>query len=73
MMSLKDLIEGISPLPTADKVVREKITAEAYSIGWQGMHDQLAKIDPVSATRINVNDSQRITRAIEVLNFLEKR
>ncbi len=72
MMYFKSLIEGISPLPTADKVVREKITAEAYLIGWQGMHDQLAKIDPVSATRINVNDSQRITRAIEVFKLSGK-
>lgn len=30
------------------------------------MHQELAKIDPVSARRINPNDLQRINRALEV-------
>ncbi|WP_170252765.1 tRNA (adenosine(37)-N6)-dimethylallyltransferase MiaA [Colwellia echini] len=66
MMYFKSLIEGISPLPTADPEIREAIEKEASTQGWQAMHDQLAEIDPISAERIHPNDPQRITRALEV-------
>jgi tRNA dimethylallyltransferase len=66
MMYFKSLIEGISPLPTANAEIRHAIESEALDIGWQAMHDQLAEIDPVSAERIHPNDPQRITRALEV-------
>jgi tRNA dimethylallyltransferase len=66
MMYFKSIIEGISPLPAADKDVRKKIEAEAAEHSWDFMHQQLAKIDPVSAERIHPNDPQRITRALEV-------
>jgi len=66
MMYFKSLIEGISPLPTANVEIRQAIESEASDIGWQAMHDQLAKIDPVSAERIHPNDPQRLTRALEV-------
>jgi len=66
MMYFKSLIEGISPLPTADPEIRNAIETEALAKGWQVLHDQLAEIDPVSAERIHPNDPQRITRALEV-------
>jgi tRNA dimethylallyltransferase len=66
MMYFKSLIEGISPLPTADPEIRNAIETEALAKGWQVLHDQLTEIDPVSAERIHPNDPQRITRALEV-------
>ena len=66
MMYFKSLIEGISPLPTANAEIRQEIETEALAKGWQAMHDQLAEIDPVSAERIHPNDPQRLTRALEV-------
>jgi len=66
MMYFKSLIEGISPLPTANAEIRKAIESEALVQGWQAMHDQLAEIDPVSAERIHPNDPQRLTRALEV-------
>ena len=66
MMYFKSLIEGISPLPTANAEIRQEIEREALVKGWQAMHDQLAEIDPVSALRIHPNDPQRLTRALEV-------
>ena len=66
MMYFKSLIEGISPLPTANADIRKAIESEALVKGWQAMHDQLAEIDPVSAERIHPNDPQRLTRALEV-------
>jgi tRNA dimethylallyltransferase len=66
MMYFKSLIEGISPLPTANAEIRKVIESEAVAQSWQTMHDQLDEIDPVSAERIHPNDPQRITRALEV-------
>ena len=69
MMYFKSLIEGISPLPTADSEVRKQIELEAAEHGWQFMHEQLAKIDPVAAQRIHPNDPQRLIRALEVFRL----
>ena len=66
MMYFRALTEGIADLPTADKHIREQIDAQAKEHGWPAMHNELAKIDPVIAARLNPNDSQRIQRALEV-------
>ncbi|WP_417761775.1 tRNA (adenosine(37)-N6)-dimethylallyltransferase MiaA [Shewanella sp.] len=69
MMYFKALLEGLSPLPSADEQIRADIQAEAEAKGWQAMHEQLAKIDPVSAARIHPNDPQRLSRALEVFRI----
>ena len=69
MMYFKSLIEGISPLPAANSDIRQKIEAEAEKNGWQAMHEELQKIDSVSAERIHPNDPQRITRALEIFRL----
>lgn len=69
MMYFKSLIEGISPLPAANSDIRQQIEAEAAEQDWDAMHEQLTKIDPVSAQRIHPNDPQRLTRALEVFRL----
>ncbi|WKS96761.1 tRNA (adenosine(37)-N6)-dimethylallyltransferase MiaA [Gallibacterium anatis] len=66
MLYYKALLEGLSPLPQANAEIRTKIEKQAEQIGWQGLHQQLAVIDPQSAQRIHPNDPQRINRALEV-------
>ncbi|WP_068544388.1 tRNA (adenosine(37)-N6)-dimethylallyltransferase MiaA [Thalassotalea crassostreae] len=66
MMYFKSLIEGISPLPAADGDIRAVIEQDAEQHGWHYIHQLLADVDPTSAQRINENDSQRLTRALEV-------
>ena len=66
MLYYKALLEGLSPLPQANAEVRAQIEKQAQQIGWQGLHQQLAVIDPQSAQRIHPNDPQRINRALEV-------
>ncbi len=66
MLYYKSLLEGLSPLPSADENIRAEIEHEAEEFGWQHLHQKLAEIDPISAKRINPNDSQRINRALEV-------
>ncbi len=72
MMYFKSLIEGISPLPQADTLVREQIEQQAKDHGWQWLHQQLTDVDPQSAQRIHPNDPQRITRALEVFRITGK-
>lgn len=72
MLYYKALLEGLSPLPSADEKVRSEIEAKAALIGWGGLHQELSKIDPISAKRINPNDSQRINRALEVFYLTGK-
>ena len=72
MLYYKALLEGLSPLPSADEKVRSEIEAKAALIGWGGLHQELCKIDPISAQRINPNDSQRINRALEVFYLTGK-
>jgi tRNA dimethylallyltransferase len=72
MLYYKALVDGLSPLPSADVVIREALEKEALQFGWQHLHDQLSEIDPVSAKRIHVNDPQRLSRAIEVFQISGK-
>ena len=72
MLYYKALIEGLSPLPSADENIRAEIEQKAAQQGWAALHTELAKIDPISAARINPSDSQRINRALEVFYITGK-
>jgi tRNA dimethylallyltransferase len=66
MLYFRALQQGLSDLPSADSVIREKLTAEGVQHGWLAMHEKLKIIDPEAAQRIHPNDPQRIQRALEV-------
>lgn len=66
MLYFKALLDGLSPLPSADPLVRQRIEQQAAELGWEALHQQLAEIDPVAAARIHPNDPQRLSRALEV-------
>ncbi len=66
MMYFKALVDGIDDMPAADADVRAAIDAEAAAAGWPALHARLAEVDPVTAARLQPNDSQRIQRALEV-------
>ena len=72
MLYYKALLEGLSPLPAADPLIRQAIETEAAQIGWDALHQQLQHIDPVSAARIHQNDPQRLSRALEVYRISGK-
>lgn len=72
MLYFKALLEGLSPLPSADPNVRSHITREAQKRGWDALHEDLRKIDPVAAVRIHPNDPQRLSRALEVFHISGK-
>ncbi|ENL8516078.1 tRNA (adenosine(37)-N6)-dimethylallyltransferase MiaA [Providencia rettgeri] len=66
MLYFKALLEGLSPLPSADPAVRSEIEQIAQKQGWDEIHRRLAEVDPVAAVRIHPNDPQRLSRALEV-------
>ena len=57
---------GLSSLPPADPEIRARLDEQGKMIGWPAMHAELAKVDFVTATRLQPNDSQRVQRALEV-------
>ncbi|MFV1992396.1 MAG: tRNA (adenosine(37)-N6)-dimethylallyltransferase MiaA [Acidiferrobacterales bacterium] len=67
MFYFKALEYGLSDLPEADPEIRSQISVEAHELGWPVMHEKLAAADPVTASKIDPNDAQRIQRALEVL------
>ncbi len=66
MLYFKALFDGLDDMPKADAQVRAVIAAEALEKGWAALHAELATFDPVTAARLEPQDSQRISRAIEV-------
>jgi tRNA dimethylallyltransferase len=67
MMYFKALSNGLDDLPGADPVIRAELDAEALRIGVPGLHARLADLDPLTAARLQPNDSQRIQRALEII------
>ena len=66
MLYFKALIDGLDDMPKADPVVRAAIADEAAAKGWPALHAELASIDAPTAARLEPQDSQRISRALEV-------
>ena len=60
------LLQGLSPMPSADPAVRAQLAGEAGERGWSALHAELALVDPEAAVRIHATDAQRIQRALEV-------
>lgn len=72
MLYYRALEYGLAILPEADPELREKLTAEAEQIGWDGLHQRLLAIDPAAGKRLHPNDKQRIQRALEVYELTGK-
>ena len=66
MLYFKVLRDGLADLPQANEQVRSQIILQAQNEGWAAIHQQLAQVDPVTATRLKPTDSQRLQRALEV-------
>jgi tRNA dimethylallyltransferase len=62
------LLEGLSPVPEIPDDIRRHWRDEAGRLGPGELHQQLAARDPETAARLAPADTQRITRALEVLD-----
>ena len=61
-MYLTILLHGIAELPETPKDIREAVA----SMSREEQHAELTCIDPVTADRLHVNDTQRVSRALEI-------
>jgi tRNA dimethylallyltransferase len=66
MMYADALIRGMSDVPPTDEVVRKAIHERRERLGIAVLHAELVAVDPITAARLSVNDTQRIERALEV-------
>jgi tRNA dimethylallyltransferase len=66
MLYFKALREGLNDLPSADSATRQMIDTLAQETGWPALHEELSRIDADAAARIDINDTQRIQRALEI-------
>ena len=80
MLYFKALFDGLDPMPTAHPELRADIASQAEAQGWPALHAELARVDAITAARLQPQDSQRISRALEVfrasgqpLSFFQKR
>ena len=64
---IKALLNGLYQIPDVPDEIQEQVESE--DIG--DLYEELKRVDPVSAQRINPNDSYRICRAIEVYRATE--
>ncbi len=61
------LTKGLAEVPEIPAEVRAHWRALAIEIGAAGLHGELAARDPVMAGRLRPSDTQRLTRALEVI------
>ena len=69
MLYFKALFDGLDDMPKADPALRAAIASEALEKGWPALHAELALVDAASAARLAPQDSQRISRALEVFRI----
>jgi tRNA dimethylallyltransferase len=69
MLYFKALTQGLSDLPCADPVVRNRLQTELNQQGLLCLHQRLEQLDPATASKIHANDTQRVLRALEVIEI----
>jgi len=63
------LLHGLSPLPAADPMLRQRLEYERQHYGLAALYQRLQAVDPVAAARIHPHDPQRVQRALEVFEL----
>lgn len=66
MMYYNALFNGISSLPSCNASIRLDLNNRIKQFGLNNLYQELQLADPEYAAKISSNDSQRITRALEV-------
>ena len=66
---IRALVDGLFAPKISDPGVKEKWRRRIESDGKEAVFAALAKVDPVTAGRLHINDTQRIVRALEVFEI----
>src|SRR4030065_1627269 len=63
---IRAVVDGLCEAPKADREIRRKLLKEEEDHGKGYLYKKLCEVDPVSAGKIEPNDTVRIIRALEV-------
>lgn len=66
-MYIKALVEGLAPVPEIPDNINEEVRVLFEELGGEAFRQQLATLDPGAADRLPPGDSQRLTRAMAVV------
>jgi len=69
---IRALTEGLSPMPAVPEEIRRRLGAEMAAQGNAAFHARLAAQDPVMAARLHPGNTQRLVRAMEILEHTGK-
>jgi tRNA dimethylallyltransferase len=72
MMYLNALREGLADIPAAHEMVRKELFDTLGEHGIERLYERLKAKDPLSADRLKPTDTQRILRALEVVESTGK-
>ena len=61
------LTRGLTAVPPIPKQIRDDVRARLKNDGVAALHDDLKRLDPEAAARLNRGDRARISRALEVM------
>lgn len=68
---VKGILDELN-FPDTDPQIRERLSVEANRIGFEVMHQRLAKLDPAAAAAIPKENLRRVIRALEVIEITGK-
>ncbi len=63
---IDSFFQGLSEIPEISPGTRDRVREELSSRGLESLHEELVRVDPGFGNRIHRNDTQRITRGLEV-------
>lgn len=70
---VRALLEGLSPLPGVNMVLRRKLERMASEKGLPALYKRLLKLDPLRARAVGPHNKRRIIRALEIYLVSGKR
>lgn len=62
------LTQGLAEIPAIPEEIRAAMRKQTEALENPVLHQKLAELDPEAASRLNINDRQRILRALEVVS-----
>jgi len=69
---IQSFLDGISDIGLSDELARDTLRERHKKIPIDALYEELVKVDPDYALKINRNDVQRISRALEVYHLTGK-
>ena len=69
---VKAMVEGLSQIPDIPSDIRKKSKEMLENLGNQAFYNELKKLDPIAAAKLDPGNSQRLIRAYEVFSHTGK-